>query len=162
MPWPIAHESNRFSFLKRCIGVSLKRPFLCTMRNFEYNSLTGMRFLNGRVVHTSTKMRFLVGRLLHTGTESTLKMSYLGCSRFSFCQGYMVNKRWDCSAGRTAVHMPQRHCSSQGWIVQIQRRQTGNRKQETNFFVRKTLFPVHNAWILAEVSFHVQCTQSFT
>ena len=93
MPWPIAHESNRFSFLKRCTGVSLKRPFLCTMRNFEYNWLTEMRFFNGRVVHTSTEIRFLVGRLLHTDTESILKMSYLGCFRFSFCQGYMVNKR---------------------------------------------------------------------
>ena len=50
-------------------------------------------------------MRILVGRVLHTGTEITLTVSYLGCFLFSFCQGYVTNKRRHYSAGGTALHM---------------------------------------------------------
>ena len=35
--WPIAHESNRCTFWTSCTGVSLKRRFLSTMRNFGYS-----------------------------------------------------------------------------------------------------------------------------
>ena len=65
-----------------------------------------------------TDMRVLVGRLLHIGAKSTLKMSYLGCFWFSFCQLHMLNKRRHNSAGWTSMHMfhghTRRSCAHSG------------------------------------------------
>ena len=68
MNWPIGQEVNRYTLWTSCTGVSLKRPFLSTMRSLGDSWLT--------------EMRILVGRVLHIGTERTLKMSYLVCFCF--------------------------------------------------------------------------------
>ena len=106
-----------------------------------------------------TDLRILVVRVLHIVRESTLKMSYLGCFWFSFCQGYMVSKRWLYSAGVTALHMFLGHYSTRDWVAHI--------LDTSNFCVRKTLFPVHNMNLHTVRSlsinswFQVQCTHSF-
>ena len=118
----LAHEANRCTFWTSCTGVSFKRPFLSMMLNFKKSWLT--------------ELRILVGRVMHTGTQITLKMSYIGCFLFSFCQGYMLNKRRHSRAGGTAVHMFHGHYSTRDWVVHI--------LCNSNVCVRKTLFPVHN------------------
>ena len=128
MTWPIAHEANRCTFWTSCTGVSWKCSFLSIMRNFGYSWLT--------------EMRILVGRVLHTVTDIALKMSNLGIFLFSFCQGYMVNKTRHYSATGTALHMFHGHWSTRDWVVQL--------LDKSNSCVRKTFFPVHNAWIWAQ------------
>ena len=91
MTWSIAHEANRCSFWTSSTSVSWKRPFLCIMCNLDHNF--------------HTEMRIYVAQVVHPSLEGTLKMSYLRYFRFSFCHGYMVNKRWHYSAGWTGVHM---------------------------------------------------------
>ena len=127
MSWNIAHESNRCSFWTSCTGVLWKRNFLCIVRNFGDN--------------WHTEMGFLVLRIMYTSTETALKISYLGCFSFLFCQVYMVNKWWHYNAGRTALHMFHGHYSPRDWVVHI--------IDKSNICVRKT-FNVHNAWILAQ------------
>ena len=105
MTWPIAHDANPCTFWRSCTGVSHKRHFLCIMRNFGYSWLR--------------HMQILVGRVLHTGTESTLKMSYLGCFGFSFCQGYMVNKKWHYSAGGIALQLLYKPYTTRDWVMHI-------------------------------------------
>ena len=145
MTWPIAHEANRCKFWTSCPVGSWKRPFLCIMRNFEYSWLTEMRILVRRVVQRST--------------ESTLKMSYLRCFRFSFCQRY---KSW--TKGDTTVHYkPLCTCfmdtSTRDWVVHI--------LDMSNICVGKIFFLVHNAWIWALFDhnsptwFQVKHSQSF-
>ena len=95
MTWPLANEANRCTFWTSCTGVSWKRHFLCIMRNFEYS--------------WHMQMQILVFRVLETGTESTLKISYLGCFWFSFCEGYKLNKRRHNSAGGIALHLFHKH-----------------------------------------------------
>ena len=122
---PVAHEANRWTFWTSCTSVSWKRSFLFILPNFRYSWLT--------------EMRILVGRVLHTGTEITLKMWYLGCFWLSFCQGYLVNKRRHYSTGGIALHMFHGHYRTLDWVLLI--------LDKSNFCVRKSLFPVHNAWI---------------
>ena len=123
-----AHEANRCTFWTSCTGVSWKCPFLCIVHNF------GDSFL--------TEMRILVREVLHTGGEITLKMSYLRCSGFSFCQGYMSNKGRHYSVGDNALHMFHRHYRKGDWVMHI--------LDKSNFCGRKTLFPLHYAWICAQ------------
>ena len=80
----------------------------------------------------------LVGQVLHRGTESTLKMSYLECFSFSFCQRYMVNERRHNSAKITALHMFHVHYSTRERVVHI--------LDNSNFCVRKSFF-LCIAWI---------------
>ena len=80
VPWLTLQRTKRIVAHSGQVAlVSWKRHFLCIMRNFGYSWLTDMRIFFGRV--------------LDTGTENTLKMSYIGCFSFSFCQLYMVKKR---------------------------------------------------------------------
>ena len=99
--------------------VSRKRHFLCIMRNFGF-----------------LIMRILVGRTLHRSKESSLKMSYLGCFIFSFCQAYMMNEIRHYNAGRTALNMFHGQYSTQDQVEHI--------LDNSYFCVRRTLFPVHN------------------
>ena len=122
------HWANRCTFWTSCTGVSRKCPFLCILPNFGYSFLT--------------EMRILVGQVLHTGGEIGLKMSYIRCFWFSFCQGYMVSKRRHYSVGGNALHLFLGHYSTRDWVVHI--------LDKSSFCVRKTLFPVHNAWICAQ------------
>ena len=91
MTWFIAHGAYLCTYLTSCTFVSWKCPLLCILPVISYSWLT--------------EMQILVGRVLETDMESTLKMSYLGCFWFSFCQVYMVNKRRHYGAGRYALHM---------------------------------------------------------
>ena len=99
MPFPIAHESNRCSFCICCTSLSLKRPFLCIMRNFVFIFFTEIRFWVGRVVHTST--------------ESTLKMFYLGCFRFLSNRIYGDQK--------VTLHFKMNHSAHVSWTLQYKR-----------------------------------------
>ena len=56
MTWPIAHDTNRWTFWTSCTGVSWKRPFLSIMLIFGYSWLTDMRILVGRVLETGRKL----------------------------------------------------------------------------------------------------------
>ena len=56
---------------------------------------------------------------------------------FSFRQGCMVNKWRHQSAGVTALHMIHGHYSTRDRVVHI--------LDKSEFFVWKTLFPLHNA-----------------
>ena len=99
------HEANQCRFWTRCTGVSWKCPFLGIMYNSGYSFLA--------------EMWILVGKIVYTGREITLKMSYLRCFWFSFCQGYMVNKRRHYSVGGSALHLLYGHYSSREWVVHI-------------------------------------------
>ena len=138
MTWPIAHEENRCTFWTSCTGVSWKCHFLCIMRSFGYSSLTDMRIL--------------VGRVLHTGMESKLKMSNFGCFWFSFFQDIwwtkgetMVQEERLCTCFLgTKVHETEL-CTF--WTTQ-------------NSLSRELLFNVHNSWVCTQFD-HVASTQSF-
>ena len=75
-------------------------------------------------------------------TEIALKMGYFWCFWVSFCQGYMVNKRRYYRPEGNALHMLHGHYRTQHSVVDI--------LHKSNFCVRKSLFPVQNAWILEE------------
>ena len=114
MSRPKAHQANRCTFWTSWPGVSRKYLFMWILRNFGYSWLT--------------EMRILVGRILHTGAEITLKIWYVGCHWFSFCQGYMVNKRRHYSAGGIRVDT------------------TVHQTDLCTFWTSQTLFLVQNAW----------------
>ena len=84
-------------------------------------------------------MRILTGWVMNTGTDIALKMSYLWCFWFSFCQGYIVNKTRHYSAEGTPLHMFHRHYSTGDWVLHI--------VDNLNFCVS---FFVHNSWIWAQ------------
>ena len=119
--WLMAHEAIRCTFRTSCTAVSKKCPFLWMLHNFRYSWLK--------------EVRIFVGRVLHTGTDITLKIWYLGFFRFSFCQRYMVKKRRHHTAGGTVLYMFRGHYSTRDWVVRI--------LNKSNFYVRKTLFPVY-------------------
>ena len=139
---PIADESNRCTFWTSCKGLSWKRPFFWILRNFSYIWLS--------------ELRIFAGRFLHRGTDIRLRMWYFGCFKFSFYQIYMVKKGRHNSAGGTALHMVH---GTRDWAEHI--------LDKSSFCIKKTLLPVHNAWIWAQFDhsslswWQVQCTQSF-
>ena len=69
------------------------------------------------------------------------KMSYFSFFLFvcfSFCHWCISNKRRLYSTGVTDLHMFHGRYSTREWVVHIQ--------DKSDFCVRKTFFPVHNAW----------------
>ena len=83
----------------------------------------------------STSIWIHIRKAKHTKNSTA---SVFSVFLFSFCEGYIANKRRHYSP----LDMFHGHYSTRDWVVHI--------LIKSNFCVRKTLFPVHNAWIWAQ------------